>query len=88
MYSNFHSKSYVTLKPTFPNFGLFFLHHQTMHFPNGVIGARARRHVAVDHSQDLEHAKSLKLVWVHRRISENATLKTAVRFLYNLLNTR
>ena len=56
-------------------------------FPGGVSGARALRHVVVELSQEAEPAKNLELllviaiVWVHRRRTKRATLKTVVSFL-------
>ena len=70
------------------NFRLFILQQHTMDFRNGVIGARARRHVAVEDSQGSEHAKNLKRVWVPQKTHVNATRRIAVRFLYSLFSTR
>ena len=78
----------VTSEYMFNKFPVFFLQQQTMDFPNGVIGVPAWRRVAVERSHDSEHAKNRKRVWVHRKRSEIAELKTAVRFLYNILRTR
>ena len=71
-----------------PNFRLSILQQQTMDFRNGEIGARAQRLVAVEHSQDSEHAKNLKRVWVSQKTHVNATLRIAVRFLCSLFSTR
>ena len=59
-----------------------------MDFRNGVIGACARRLVAVEHSQGSEHAKNLKRVLVSLKTHVIATLRIAVRFLCSLLSIR